>query len=45
VFFARLLAGDPADAAARFATRLAGCNVGHGGATGLYDLLRSEVPT
>jgi sugar/nucleoside kinase (ribokinase family) len=44
VFFARLLAGDPADAAARFATRLAGRNVGHRGATGLYDILRSEVP-
>jgi sugar/nucleoside kinase (ribokinase family) len=42
-FFSRILAGERADVAARFATRLAGRSVGHRGATGLFEILSSEV--
>jgi sugar/nucleoside kinase (ribokinase family) len=42
-FFARLLAGDAVDVAARFATGFAERNVTHRGAEGLYDILTREV--
>jgi sugar/nucleoside kinase (ribokinase family) len=41
--FARLLAGDGLEASIRTANRLAGRNLEHQGAEGLYEILRSEV--
>jgi sugar/nucleoside kinase (ribokinase family) len=42
-FFARLLAGDPLDAAMREANRMAARNVGHRGAGGLYHHLMGQL--